>query len=79
MSHIRRLQRRVIKLLTRPAPPTGPWPATASGQVAASTKASHSGVPPAVTNHSQHDQAANAILTVIPPRLPSQPRATPVI
>ena len=35
MRHIRRSQRQVVKLLIRPAPPTGPGSATTSGQVAA--------------------------------------------
>src|SRR5687768_2574193 len=33
----------MVRLLIRPAPPTGPGPATASGQVAARHEASHSG------------------------------------
>src|SRR3954452_20843162 len=68
MRHIRRHQRQMVKLLIRPAPPTGPGPVTASGQVATRHKASLSG------GHThghqptaQHHQAALAILTVIPP------------
>jgi hypothetical protein len=34
MRHARRRKHRVVKLLIRPAPPTGPGPATVSGQVA---------------------------------------------
>ena len=41
MRHARRHQRQVVKLLIRPAPPTGPGPATASGQVASRHEASH--------------------------------------
>src|SRR4051795_10503345 len=62
--------RQVVKLLIRPAPPTGPGPATTSGQVAPRHKASHSGGH--TRGHqptAQHHQAAYAILTVIPPAL----------
>src|SRR4051812_40439618 len=61
--------RQVVKLLIRPAPPTGPGPATTSGQVTPRHKASHSGGH--TRGHqptAQHHQAAKAILTVIPPR-----------
>lgn len=43
MRHARGRQRLVVKLLIRPAPPTGLGPATASGQVAPRHNASHSG------------------------------------
>src|SRR3954452_10802984 len=62
--------RQVVKLLIRPAPPTGPGPATTSGQVAPRHKASHSGG--YTRGHqptAQHHQAAYAILTVISPRM----------
>jgi hypothetical protein len=70
MRHARRGERQVVKLLIRPAPPTGPGPATASGHVAARHKASHSGGH--TRGHqptAQHHQAAKAILTVTPPPL----------
>src|SRR3954453_2474574 len=60
--------RQVVKLLIRPAPPTGPGPATTSGQVAPRHEASHSGG--RTRGHqptAQHHQAAYAILTVTPP------------
>ena len=41
MRHARRCSRQAVKLLIRPAPPTGPGPATTSGQVAARHEASH--------------------------------------
>src|SRR3954447_24548738 len=69
MRHIRRRKRQVVKLLIRPAPPTGPGPVTTSGQVAPRHKASHSGGH--TRGHqptAQHHQAAYAILTVFPPR-----------
>jgi hypothetical protein len=76
----------VVKLLIRPPPPTGPGPATASGQVAPRHKASHSvGHTRSHQLTAQHHQAANAILTDAPSRwgvsarcLPSRDRPTPV-
>jgi hypothetical protein len=68
MRHARRRLRQVVKLLIRPAPPTGPGPVTASGQVAARHEASLSGGH--TRGHqptAQHHQAALAILTVIAP------------
>jgi hypothetical protein len=59
----------MVKLLIRPAPPTGPGPATTSGQVAPrhqgqSLRGSHPRSP--TTAH--HHQAALTILTVTPPQ-----------
>jgi hypothetical protein len=51
MRHTRRHQRLVVKLLVRPAPSTGPGPATASGHVAPRHKMPVlPGVTPAITN-----------------------------
>ena len=65
MRHTRRHQRLVVKLLIRPAPPTGPGPVTASGHVAPRHQASHSeGRTRGHQPTAQHHQATKAILTV---------------
>jgi hypothetical protein len=68
MRHIRRHQRQVVKLLIRPAPPTGPGAGdherTSHGKARSqSLRGSH----PQSPTTAQHLRAALAILTVTPP------------
>ena len=65
MGHVGRRERPAVKLLIRPAPPTGPGPATTSGQVATkarsqSAEGSHSQPP----SHSPAPSGCEGILTV---------------
>src|SRR4051794_41736691 len=77
MRHVGRCLRPAVKLLIRPAAPTGPGPVVTGGRVARKARGQPcQGSHPRPPFTAHHDQAVNAILTALPARAWTTPAST---